>query len=151
MSYNCQLALPFHFSPWNFCKVASQDQLLKTVNHRRTVAFPSGSLFFKFFTECCLTCVKSFIYHYNFHQAVSLILSHKANFQKQPAEVSVKKDVFKNFANLTREHLCWSFLLIKLHAYTWRTSANGCFYPFLSFFKGAFWKPKRFFPLIFEV
>ena len=139
MSYKCQLAVPFHFSPWNFCKVASQDQLLKTVNHRRTVAFPSGSFLciFKFFTECCLTCVKSFIYHYNFHQAVSLILSHKANFQKPPAVISVKKDVLKNLNKRTPVLKFLFNKVARLHLFP-RTSANGCFYPFLSFFKGAF-------------
>ena len=30
---------------------------------------------------------------------------------------SIEKDVFKNFANFTGKHLCWSLFLIKLHAF----------------------------------
>ena len=67
---------------------------------------------------------------------------------------SVKKGVFKNFANFTVKHMCWSFILIKLRAFRpatllkrdsntnifvwnfqnflehlfWRTSVNGRFY-----------------------
>ena len=36
--------------------------------------------------------------------------------QKQPPEVFFKKDVLKNFANLTEKHLCWSLFLIKMEA-----------------------------------
>ena len=36
--------------------------------------------------------------------------------QKQPPELFFKKSVLKNFANLTRKHLCWSLFLIKLQA-----------------------------------
>ena len=37
--------------------------------------------------------------------------------QKQPPEVFFKKDVLKNFANLTEKHLCWSLFLIKMEAW----------------------------------
>ena len=42
--------------------------------------------------------------------------------QKQPPEVFFKKDVLKNFANLTEKHLCWSLFLIKMEA--WETPAQ---------------------------
>ena len=35
--------------------------------------------------------------------------------QKQPPEVSIKKDL-KNFAKFTEKHFCWSLTLIKLQA-----------------------------------
>ena len=51
-------------------------------------------------------------------------------------ETSLKKSVYKNFANFTEKHLCWSFFLNKIsvklqnfweHLF-WRTSTNDCFY-----------------------
>ena len=38
--------------------------------------------------------------------------------QMQPPEVFFKKDIFKNLANLTGKHLCWSLFLISLQANT---------------------------------
>ena len=40
--------------------------------------------------------------------------SRKLPLEKQPPEVSYKKDVFKNFAKLTGKHLCQSLFLNKV-------------------------------------
>ena len=40
--------------------------------------------------------------------------------QKQPPQVFCKKNVLKNFANLTGKHLCCSLFLIKLQAFQHR-------------------------------
>ena len=37
--------------------------------------------------------------------------------QKQLPEVFCKKGVFKNFANFTGKHLCWSLFLITLEVF----------------------------------
>ena len=75
------------------------------------------------------------------------------NYRSSHWRCSVKKGVLNNFANFTRKHLCWRFLLIKLQSWGsltwikrgsntgvfpwnlrkfsehmfWRTSANDCF------------------------
>ena len=46
-------------------------------------------------------------------------------FQKQPLEVFCEKGVLKNFASITRKHLCWSLSLIRLHAS--ERLQHGCF------------------------
>ena len=46
----------------------------------------------------------------------------KINVQKQSPEVLYKKSVFKNFANFTGKHLCWSLFLIELQALSAVTS-----------------------------
>ena len=54
------------------------------------------------------------------------------NYRSSHWRCSVKKGVLNNFANLTRKHLCWMFLLIKLQSWgslTWikRGSNTGVF------------------------
>ena len=36
-------------------------------------------------------------------------------FRSSRTQMSLKIDVVKHFANITRKHLCWSLILIKMH------------------------------------
>ena len=63
--------------------------------------------------------------------------------QKQPFEVFFKIGVLKNLAMFKRKHLCWSFSLIKLHAFSpatllKRDSNTGVFLWYCKIFKSSF-------------
>ena len=69
--------------------------------------------------------------------------------RKQPQEMFCKKRCFKNFANFTGKHLCWSLFLLKrdsnsgvfqwnlwsfLEHLFWRTSADDCFWIYWGYY-----------------
>ena len=76
------------------------------------------------FKKLCFQNVLAFFHLFYSYHYTSVISSTPIAFdvmcvqyvQKQPPEVFLKKDVLKNFANLTEKHLRWSLFLVKIEA-----------------------------------